>query len=158
MEWVLLTVFILVVISRSIQLWEWGLEIYGILTFWVAYEYGLVTGLYFTIFSSIIVMAIALSALHHFLNHSFAGPFFQSIDLLIVTLLGGIAGYVTHPAIETLIVVALGCVVVGRTVQSFLSNMFIGLPWVRLIPGIVISVMVNYNLLLWMLGNGYRLF
>jgi len=158
MEWVLLAVFILVIISRSIQLWEWGLEVYGIATFWVAYEYGLTIGLYFTIFSSVAVIAIALAAMHHFLNHSFAGPFFQSIDLMIVTILGGIAGYFTHPAIGTLIIVALGCVVVGRTVQSFLSNMFIGLPWLRLIPGIFISVMVNYKLLIWMTISGYQLF
>lgn len=158
MEWALLGLFVLVVISRSLQLWEWGLEVYGITTFWIAYNYGLTTGLIFTIVSSIVVLAIALAAIHHFLNHSFAGPFFQSIDLMIVTILGGIAGYFTHPAIETLIVVALGCVVVGRTVQSFLSNMFIGLPWLRLIPGVFITVMVNYKLLFWLIASGYPLF
>jgi len=91
---VLLTITAALFITRSIEPWEWGIEIYHILIFGVALEFGLLIPMVLNIatFLMVPVHQMIEHPYKHYLVKSLPGPMIQSAILLITTVIFGLMG------------------------------------------------------------------
>ncbi len=91
---VLLTITAALFITRSIEPWEWGIEIYHMLIFGVALEFGLLIPVVLNIatFLMVPVHQMIEHPYKHYLVKSLPGPMIQSAILLITTVIFGLMG------------------------------------------------------------------
>jgi len=145
----LLTIFIVVSISRTVQLWEYGIELYDFLLFWFAFTYGAAAGTGMVILSFLFVTYFVLYVPKHYLIHTMLGPILTTVTLIPLVIIAGMAGrffpgiVTANPVIFPLIV----CTTFDM-LQKFGANRFAGVEIGRLASAQVVEIMINYNLFL----------
>jgi len=98
---VMLAIGVALFITRSIEPWEWGIEMYHILIFGVALEFGLLVPTVLNIATLLLVPVHQMMdhPYKHYLVKSLPGPMIQSGILLITTLIFGLMGKYMYNAV-----------------------------------------------------------
>jgi len=136
-------IFALVTISRMVQLWEFGVQVYSFLIFMFSFVYGPVSGLVFVVLSSAIVIYQALFLPRHMTNHSLFGPAVQSLELCAIAVIAGLLGYFGYyPFVFPAVAICMALTFFEKS----MANRFVGIDWGRLSAAQVVEVAINYNL------------
>ena len=135
--------FAVVTLSRMIQLWEFGIQVYTFLIFTFSFVYGPISGLIFVVLSSAIMIYQALFLPNHMTNHSLFGPAVQSLELCVMAVIAGTLGYLGYfPFILPAVAICMAL----TFFEKFMANRFVGIDWGRLSAAQVVEVAINYNL------------
>ncbi len=140
--------FVSVLFSRMIQFWENGVEIYNFITFCFALTFGPLAALLFT--ASITVPVLILSVFHggHMFNHSIPGPITQTINLIMLSIVGGLLKLIAYDFVVShlLIFAMVAITICDYLITGILRHKLTPLTIDRIAVYAVLSFIINYNL------------
>ena len=145
----LLAIFVAISVSRIVQLWEFGIQVYHFLFFWFAFVYGILPGLLVVFLSYLLSVYIVINAKKHYLNHSFFGTTVNSFALIAVAIVAGIAGYFFPSfTLSNFLAFPIAACTITSAFEKIMAYKFAGVDWGRLTVSSVVELMINYNLFL----------
>lgn len=138
-------------ITRSIEPWEWGIEIYHILIFGVALEFGILIPLILNI-ATLLLVPVHQMMEHpykHYLTKSLPGPIIQSSILFITTIAFGLMGKYAYQAVMSNMVLyyMATLIIADYLIGNILRKTFTPLEPFRLIIYSTIGLAFNYYLI-----------
>lgn len=145
----LIAILITISISRTLQLWEYGIQVYHFLLFWFAFVYGIVPGLAMVFLSLFFVMYFVFYIPKHYLIHTMLGPILTTITLSAIVLVAGL-GAIFFPSFiySNFIAFPVAVCAISTLFEKAGAHRLAGVEIGRLASAQVVEVMINYNLFL----------
>lgn len=141
------TVYLVIVLSRMTQLWQFGAEAHHFFTVCFALVFGPLPAIALVLATSITNSYIAMHVNHPFLVHTLPGPLQQSVDLFVIATLAGFLGQVAPDfALDNLVLLGTVFAAFGVAIEKTLCHMLCGVDIGRLSVAWTVNVLVEYNL------------
>jgi len=153
---VILALLGITIFSRSIEAWQFGVEIHHFILFGLAYTFGVWWALAFVILTSAANIFMVLFVRSHMFIHTMLGPMLQTLDMLFVAIAAGIYGAISGSFGPDTVLAATVIITIGTAMEKLLCYRFAGVDLGRLSTATVVAILVNYNELMY-LGPGYIL-
>jgi len=145
----LIAILVVVAISRTVQAWEYGIQVYHFLLFWFAFVYGVWPGILMVFLSTFIVTYFVFYVPKHYLIHTMLGPVLTTITLTFLVTVAGIAGrFFPGYIYSNFVVFPVMLAAVSTLFEKIGAHRFAGVEIGRLASAQVVEIMVNYNLFL----------
>ena len=140
--------FTTLVLSRYLDFWEYGLELYNFFIFSLAFVYGPLVGIAVSLgsFLPIPLLQIKRFGGHH-ATKTLQGPFIQSVGMIIISLIGGFGGlFAGSFVLANLILVSHTAIILGDyIIGNFLRIKITPLKWDRILVYTMLSGVINYQ-------------
>lgn len=151
---VILALLGITIFSRSIEAWQFGVEIHHFILFGLAYTFGVWWALAFVVLTSAANIFMVLFVHSHMFIHTMLGPMLQTLDMMIVAIFAGIYGAISGSFGPDTVLLATVIITIGTATEKILCYRFAGVDLGRLSTATVVATLVNYNELIY-LGPGY---
>jgi hypothetical protein len=140
--------FTTLVLSRYLDFWEYGLELYNFFIFSLAFVYGPLVGIAVSLgfFLPIPVLQIKRFGGHH-ATKTLQGPFIQSVGMVIISIIGGLGGlFASSFVMANLILVSHTAIIFGDyIIGNILRIKITPLKWDRILVYTMLSGVINYQ-------------
>jgi len=144
---VFIALFLAILVSRMLRVWEWGVEVFHFLTFCLTFVYGFLFGATFTIVLSLALLYTLSAPRAHYLTYGTVSILIQSFGIFVNVLLAGALSVIAHAAVlSNLPFFGTAIVFIALLFDKFLTNRFVGIDWGRLSVSLLVGFVLNYNL------------
>lgn len=139
-------------ISRTIEPWQWGIEIYQITIFTMALTFGMATALAVTVLTFLMfpISWTIETPYDFYLTKNYIGPMVQTIVLFFISIIGGLLGmFAYESAAANFIYYYMGTLLFSDMLAgNYLRFKITPLPVYRIAVYSLIVLIVNYQLAL----------
>jgi len=140
--------FTTLVLSRYLDFWEYGLELYNFFIFSLAFVYGPLAGIAISLASFLPIPLLQIKRFGgHHATKTLQGPFIQSVGMIIISILGGLGGlFASSFVLANLILFSHAAIILGDyIIGNILRVKITPLKWDRILVYTMLSGVINYQ-------------
>ncbi len=137
-------VFLAILLSRMLRVWEWGVEVFHFLTFCVTFAYGFFFGSVIALVMSVAMVYLLSAPRAHYLTYGTVSILIQSFGIFVNIVLTGALSFIA-PGISVQYS-GTAVVLVALFFDKLLTHRFVGIDLGRLSVSLLVGVVLNYNL------------